>query len=108
MSGLGTTMHESPLNDLHFFDVENNTWHEVLKPDDTFPMERSFHQMVSVGKSLFIFGGCGKKGRMSDLHEFNTETSKWIKHTEIYSVSIFSLNTRLFVCLLFHVILPMT
>ena len=88
MSGLGTTMHESPLNDLHFFDVKNNTWNEVLKPDDTFPMERSFHQMVSVGKSLFIFGGCGKKGRMSDLHEFNTETSKWIKHTEIYSVSI--------------------
>jgi len=81
----GTTMHESPLNDLHFFDVENNTWNEVIKPDDTFPMERSFHQMVSVGKSLFVFGGCGKSGRMSDLHEFNTETSKWIKHSELYS-----------------------
>ena len=80
-------MDESPLNDLHYFDVEKNTWNEVMKPDDSFPSPRSFHQMVAVGKSLFIFGGCGKKGRMSDLHEFNTETSKWTKHSEIYSVS---------------------
>lgn len=77
----GIQMEESPLNDLHFFDVDNNKWNEVLSPDDTFPSPRSFHQMVSVGKSLFIFGGCGKSGRLSDMHEFNTETLKWINHS---------------------------
>ena len=79
----GITMEESPLNDLHYFDVETKEWTEVLKPDETFPSERSFHQMVAVGKSLFVFGGCGKTGRMSDLHEFDTGTSKWIKHSNV-------------------------
>ena len=78
-------MDESPLNDLHYFDVEENTWNEVMKPDDSFPSPRSFHQMVAVGKSLFIFGGCGKSGRLSDLHEFNTDTLKWIKHSNVSS-----------------------
>jgi len=82
----GITMEESPLNDLHYFDVETKEWTEVLKPDETFPSERSFHQMVAVGKSLFVFGGCGKTGRMSDLHEFDTGTSKWIKHSNEYDL----------------------
>ena len=79
----GITMEEMPLNDLHYFDVETKTWNEVSKPDDTFPSARSFHQMVSVGSCLFVFGGCGMTGRMSDLYEFNTLTSTWLKHSNV-------------------------
>ena len=75
-------MGESSLNDLFYFDIETKTWTQI-PGNDTFPAERSFHQMVSVGDNLFVFGGCGKSGRLSDLHEFDTATSKWIKHSNV-------------------------
>lgn len=33
--------------------------------------------MVSVDRRLYVFGGCGGEGRLSDLHAFDTETSTW-------------------------------
>ena len=78
----GIDMGESSLNDLFYFDIETKTWTQI-PGNDTFPAERSFHQMVSVGDNLFVFGGCGKSGRLSDLHEFDTATSKWIKHSNV-------------------------
>ena len=80
----GIDMGESSLNDLFYFDIETKTWTQI-PGNDTFPAERSFHQMVSVGDNLFVFGGCGKSGRLSDLHEFDTATSKWIKHSNVIS-----------------------
>ena len=77
-------MGESSLNDLYYFDIETKTWTQIPE-NDTFPAQRSFHQMVSVGQKLFVFGGCGKSGRLSDLHEFDTTTSKWIKHSNVIS-----------------------
>jgi N-acetylneuraminic acid mutarotase len=79
----GIQMEESPLNDLHYFDVTNETWTEILSEGDNSPSHRSFHQMISVGSSLFIFGGCGDIGRMSDLYEFNTTNSRWTKHSNV-------------------------
>ncbi|XP_066915449.1 uncharacterized protein [Clytia hemisphaerica] len=76
----GITMDESPLNDLHCFDTVTETWTEVAVKGGVAPSARSFHQMVSVGTSLFIFGGCGAAGRMSDLNEFDTKTSVWTEH----------------------------
>jgi len=80
----GLTVGEAALNDLHCFDVDTKKWTEVLKPNETFPPERSFHQMVAIGSSLFVFGGCGASGRLSDLHEFDTEKLVWTKHSNEY------------------------
>ena len=91
----GIDMGECSLNDLFYFDIETKTWTQI-PGNDTFPAERSFHQMVSVGEKLFVFGGCGKNGRLSDLHEFDTATSKWIKHSNvILSIAINSIYYEL-------------
>ena len=79
----GIQMEESPLNDLHYFDVEAKKWTEIRKVSGTPPSPRSFHQMVAVGTSLFVFGGCGNEGRLADLHEFNTTTATWVKHSNV-------------------------
>jgi len=81
----GIEMEESSLNDLYYFDIETKTWNKIPE-NDTFPAERSFHQMISIGQNLFVFGGCGKSGRLSDLHEFDTVTSKWIKHSNEFKL----------------------
>merc|ERR1712198_58485 len=80
----GITMDESPLNDLHYFDTQTETWTEVAFKGGNAPSARSFHQMVSVGSSLFVFGGCGNAGRMSDLHEFDTNSLVWTEHSNEY------------------------
>lgn len=88
----GIDMGESSLNDLFYFDIETKTWTQI-PGNDTFPAERSFHQMVSVGEKLFVFGGCGKNGRLSDLHEFDTATSKWIKHSNVNIINCYQFNS---------------
>jgi len=80
----GITMDESPLNDLHYFDTQTETWTEVVFKGGNAPSARSFHKMVSVGSSLFVFGGCGNAGRMSDLHEFDTNSLVWTEHSNEY------------------------
>ena len=87
----GIDMGECSLNDLFYFDIETKTWTQI-PGNDTFPAERSFHQMVSVGEKLFVFGGCGKSGRLSDLHEFDTATSKWIKHSNVNIIKCYRYN----------------
>jgi N-acetylneuraminic acid mutarotase len=39
--------------------------------------QRSYHRMVAVGTTLYVFGGCGAAGRLSDLHAYDTTTSTW-------------------------------
>ena len=74
---------ESVLNDLHYFDVKTEAWTEVTIKGGNIPSPRSFHAMASVGSSLFIFGGCGDNGRLSDLHEFDTNSLCWIEHDNV-------------------------
>jgi N-acetylneuraminic acid mutarotase len=35
--------------------------------------------MVAVGTKLYVFGGCGAAGRLSDLHAYDTTTSAWVQ-----------------------------
>ena len=83
---VGTVKAESVLNDLHYFDTQTETWTEVTFKGGNAPSARSFHQMVSVGSSLFVFGGCGNAGRMSDLHEFDTNSLVWTEHSNVSDV----------------------
>jgi hypothetical protein len=37
--------------------------------------------MVTLGRSIFVFGGCIPEGkRLNDLHEFNVDTCVWKNH----------------------------
>jgi len=64
---LGITMDESPLNDLHRFNVKSGVWENVTGTPTA--SARSFHRMVCAGDStLYVFGGCGADGRLADLH----------------------------------------
>ena len=45
-----------------------------MTSEGSLPSPRSFHKMVSIGKKLFVFGGCpaegGSAGReMRDVHK---------------------------------------
>ena len=76
----GVSMDSAPLNDLWCLDMEAGTWAGPLEPSaggDPAPGPRSFHKMVAVGEYLYVFGGCAAKGRLADLHRFNTSTRVW-------------------------------
>lgn len=73
----GTQVAETSLNELHVFDTKHNAWSKVTDANGSPPDPRSYHAAASVGASMYIFGGCGEDGRLSDLHEYNTSTSSW-------------------------------
>ena len=83
---VGTVKAESVLNDLYYFDVKTETWTEVSANGGNVPASRSFHAMASVGSSLFVFGGCGDNGRLSDLHEFDTKSLIWTQHDNVSTI----------------------
>ena len=74
----GVAMSEAPLNDLYAYDTEAGTWTNLTTPSaGTAPSPRSFHKMVSVGTKLYVFGGCGAKGRLADLYSYDVPTKTW-------------------------------
>ena len=73
----GIQMSEAPLNDLFRFVLSTKTWEKVEAQGGEVPAPRSFHKMVSVGATLYLFGGCGATGRLADLHSFDTATRTW-------------------------------
>lgn len=75
----GITMQEKPLNDLFYFDLISRNWVQVDAKSSP-PSKRSFHKMVTDGKRfIYVFGGCGEEGRLSDLHSFDTLEETWTK-----------------------------
>ena len=77
----GVAMNEQALDDLYSFDTELLVWEEIKPATAVKPAARSFHKMVSWGHSLYVFGGCGKEGRMNDLHCFDTLKKEWTEMT---------------------------
>jgi N-acetylneuraminic acid mutarotase len=78
----GTEMQENPRNDLWKLDCSgqkgSETWSKVNPKGGTLPEERSFHNMVCIGDSLYVFGGCGvTSGRLNDLHRFDIVRQTW-------------------------------
>jgi hypothetical protein len=85
----GLSMGEAAMNDLWKLDCTycNNdvnfkfTPWKLVEPDlergDAPPEKRSFHKMVCIGASLYVFGGCGVGGRLADLHRFDIEKNTW-------------------------------
>lgn len=79
----GVEMKEEAMNDLWKLDASGKKGSEVwtkVEPNDSSdppPEVRSFHKMVCVGDSLFVFGGCGVHSRLADLHRFDLTNNSW-------------------------------
>lgn len=65
------------LGDLYRLDTEALTWEQLAA--DGAPEARSYHAMAADegGHDLYVFGGCGKSGRLGDLHRYDTATGTW-------------------------------
>lgn len=81
----GIEMNEEAMNDLWKLDCSgppgSETWSKVtpnLEEGDGLPEGRSFHQMVCIGDSLYVFGGCGSvSGRLNDMYRFDISKNTW-------------------------------
>lgn len=81
----GIEMNEEAMNDLWKLDCAgppgSEKWSQVepnLQQGDPLPEARSFHKMVCIGDSLYVFGGCGStSGRLNDMHRFDISTKTW-------------------------------
>jgi N-acetylneuraminic acid mutarotase len=65
-------MGEGNLNDLWSYNPLNNDWTQ-MEGHGSVPEPRSFHAATAIGDKLFVFGGCGAKGRLADLHEYDVK-----------------------------------
>lgn len=78
----GITMEEKAMCDLWRLDCSGEPgtekWTEIKPAAGNPPEARSFHRMICIGKSLYVFGGCSAAhGRLADLHRFDLETNTW-------------------------------
>jgi hypothetical protein len=86
----GITMDEQAMNDLwkldcsgepgteHWVQVHYNSGSGSGSGSSSPPEARSFHRMICMDQSLYVFGGCSAEhGRLADLHRFDLETSTW-------------------------------
>jgi len=79
----GITMDEKAMNDLWKLDASGKKGSEkwsLVEPDAKSgppPEARSFHRMISVGNSLYVFGGCSASGRLADLYRFDLVDKTW-------------------------------
>lgn len=81
----GIEMQEKATNDLWKLDCSgppgSEKWSRVdpnIQEGDGLPEARSFHKMVCIGDSLYVFGGCGSEsGRLKDMHRYDIVTNTW-------------------------------
>ena len=83
----GIDIGETALGDMWKLDIVSSSqddegctakWTEITpNGDGDKPGARSFHKMITVGTTQYMFGGCGAKGRLNDLWSFDTTTNKW-------------------------------
>eukprot|EP00775_Hariotina_reticulata_P003513 gene3513-3783_t len=78
----GIDMGEGAQSDLFVFDTCTLTWTPLPQQQDDLaaaPPPRSYHAMAAAGGKVYIFGGCGTSGRLSDLWCFDPSSSSWTK-----------------------------
>lgn len=66
--------------ELFAYDTETGAWSRPAV-GSTRPEPRSFHAMCSAGRSgyeqVFLFGGCGQRGRLNDVWAFDPNDLTW-------------------------------
>ena len=74
----GVALEETALDDLWALNVESETWTQIHPTNNSSIEARSFHRMICVDDSLYVFGGCGAvSGRLADLHRLDLSTQTW-------------------------------
>ena len=79
----GITMEEKAMNDLWVLDLSKEKgeekWERIEEGGEKegCPCPRSFHQMTSFKEKIYVFGGCGKEGRLSDMWEYDLKKGGW-------------------------------
>lgn len=78
----GIEMNEAAMNDLWVLDCSgkpgSERWTQIEQKGDFIPEARSFHRMIRIDGSAYLFGGCGSKsGRLADLCRLDLETQTW-------------------------------
>eukprot|EP00656_Telonema_subtile_P052006 TRINITY_DN7127_c0_g1_i1.p1 TRINITY_DN7127_c0_g1~~TRINITY_DN7127_c0_g1_i1.p1 ORF type:complete len:367 (-),score=57.12 TRINITY_DN7127_c0_g1_i1:187-1287(-) len=66
------------LNDTHRLNLITGAWEELCCTGEV-PSVRSYLSMVSVGTTLFLFGGMINDDRYSDLYSFDTNSCEWTR-----------------------------
>jgi len=74
----GISMDEMNLNDMYRFDSARGHWESVAYRDGSAPPSpRSYVAMTSIGRTIYVFGGCPGHSRSNELFAFDTETNSW-------------------------------
>jgi hypothetical protein len=74
---------KTPMGDLWAFDTRARAWRQIQHADGDglpslpSPPARSYHAAAALGASLYIFGGCGTAGRLSDLWRYDSASGSW-------------------------------
>ncbi|KAI9316880.1 hypothetical protein BX666DRAFT_1947670 [Dichotomocladium elegans] len=65
--------------DPHFYTLNLGTrqWTRIYAKDARLPTERAGHSLVSVGDSLYVWGGHRAGRYLNDMFVFNTNTYQW-------------------------------
>lgn len=71
--------HDTEANDLIVYDTSSHTWtKEIPSKDCEIPSPRSGACLVSVGQSLYLFGGLSQfSGWMNDFYQYDTVAKTW-------------------------------
>mmetsp|Transcript_13273 Transcript_13273/g.24907 ORF Transcript_13273/g.24907 Transcript_13273/m.24907 type:complete len:374 (+) Transcript_13273:147-1268(+) len=75
----GIHMDEAPMNDLYALDLDTMVWKEI-KTAGSIPCSRSYHCIAAgseEGGAIYVFGGCGESGRLSDVYRLNLNDMTW-------------------------------
>ena len=67
----GISARKQRFNDLFVFELTRKVWVEIELLSGV-PEPRSFHQAVAVEGAMYVFGGMGNSGRLSDTKRFVT------------------------------------
>ncbi|CAE6958812.1 Lztr1 [Symbiodinium natans] len=78
--GFDATMTVGRLNDLYLYERQADRWLQV-SPSGSPPSARDGHAMVwsPAADGLFIFGGDGGSGPLSDLHLYERQADRWLQ-----------------------------
>jgi len=74
---------EDKLNDIWRFDLDAQTWEQVISVDDTQPLQRSGHSAVLYKDFMVVFGGIFEITKeLNDLMLFDLKNLRWVEFFE--------------------------